>query len=341
MLLQALFNRFITATTATISFDQRRCLRARLNTNECRVCLDVCPSRALSLSNQTVQFDNSRCTSCLRCLSVCPNDALTDSIDLGHLLHQLAHKSGIIISCDQSKTHDNQLTIPCIGLLSEPLLAAMNAVSQGTFHLDVEHCPRCRNQHTLCNLHQINQKLQKQSKDRGGEFRLLYWTEQDRKKKDHSLNERRVFLSFTGKSIARNSKKAVRQATNNPEATPPDQKSTLKQPTKIQKVLRTAMDLLPPDRTGERDILRSYFFTLQAAPHCDCCPRCSGMCPTGALKRTTENGSRQLNFTSSSCSGCGLCIAFCKKKALQIHQGYANDPRLTVQLIQQTAPPTA
>ncbi len=42
----------------------------------CGVCVDSCPSQALSLANNTIVVDESRCQSCFECVSVCPQDAL-------------------------------------------------------------------------------------------------------------------------------------------------------------------------------------------------------------------------------------------------------------------------
>jgi ferredoxin len=44
------------------------------------------------------------------------------------------------------------------------------------------------------------------------------------------------------------------------------------------------------------------------------------MCPTGAIKleRQCDNG-KKLTFAATRCTGCGLCAAFCKMKAITVN----------------------
>jgi formate hydrogenlyase subunit 6/NADH:ubiquinone oxidoreductase subunit I len=59
--------------------------------------------------------------------------------------------------------------------------------------------------------------------------------------------------------------------------------------------------------------------TLILTDSCTFCPRCTGMCPTGAIKLVRqENNSKQLSFAGGRCTGCGLCAAFCKVQAITI-----------------------
>ena len=82
----------------------------------------------------------------------------------------------------------------------------------------------------------------------------------------------------------------------------------------------------------ERKNLEPFFYTVQADEQCNLCPVCSGMCPTGALKRVKENGEKHLVFKSSHCSGCGLCRDFCKKQALSVSKGFAGDTKEALQI---------
>lgn len=44
---------------------------------QCLHCIDVCPQKAISLSNNHIEIDSKKCTSCFTCKSSCPNKALS------------------------------------------------------------------------------------------------------------------------------------------------------------------------------------------------------------------------------------------------------------------------
>jgi len=80
--------------------------------------------------------------------------------------------------------------------------------------------------------------------------------------------------------------------------------------------------------TGEQSTqqaLLRLFFTLTASDECNFCGACAGMCPTGALKNIREDEVKQLKFDWGKCSGCRLCLEFCRKKALVLTDGRGLD----------------
>jgi ferredoxin len=97
----------------------------------------------------------------------------------------------------------------------------------------------------------------------------------------------------------------------------------------VSRFLHQALRHLPSDAVQEKELLHSYLFTSRTTERCDLCPLCTGMCPTGALKRKAYGEIKQLSFTSSKCSGCGICVAFCRKDALEILPGPTTDPGVT------------
>lgn len=77
----------------------------------------------------------------------------------------------------------------------------------------------------------------------------------------------------------------------------------------------------------KRTVLESYYFDAEVNENCDMCFACIGMCPTGALRTGENEKKRRLIFNSSFCNGCGLCVEFCRKNAVDITRGYSgNNP---------------
>ncbi len=150
MLTSLLLDKILSRTdSAQVCFTDKHCLRSRLNKSECRACLDECQVGALKLDGRTVVFKQEKCTGCMRCVSACPNDSFDDGLDPRHLLEVLNGSSQVVLTCRKDAHFQQQLLIPCIGSLSESLLAAMNSVSTGSFFVDLSHCSECINKRCL------------------------------------------------------------------------------------------------------------------------------------------------------------------------------------------------
>lgn len=327
---QPLIEKFLGGPTAEINFSPRRCLRSRFNKNNCKACLTSCRSAALVLDKGQIKFNAAKCTHCAQCTSVCPNDAFIHTTDFTLILKALAERKTVVLSCERSN-HDH-VTIPCIGLFSEPFLAAINSVAKGNYFIDIRRCDECVNNHCLqtleLNIRNLIEKIEETSKIK---VKFIRGNEKPNVPSDKKV-ERRSFLKLAGKTITNVSKDVadVIQPHSSKEANAHD-----KHPVRITSVLQYALSSLPEERTRERDVLLSYFFSVSTNGKCDCCPLCTGMCPTGALKRKKENDKKSLTFTSGKCSGCGLCNDFCKKQALILRNGFHGDPNISQKISDQ------
>ena len=58
--------------------------------------------------------------------------------------------------------------------------------------------------------------------------------------------------------------------------------------------------------------------SISVFQNCEPCHRCSGICPTGALRLVREGERKKISFNRESCSGCGLCASFCTTNALAL-----------------------
>ncbi|GAB4337140.1 MAG: 4Fe-4S dicluster domain-containing protein [Desulfobulbaceae bacterium] len=314
-------------TAPPVTFLSERCLRKRLNKNECTRCVDVCRSKAIEREGRTIVYREDRCTGCMGCFSVCPNDAFACEFNMFDLLPPLQRSNSerpLTISCRRAAPCAENIRIPCLGLLSEPVLAAMHCVAAADFYLDVGPCADCENGAVLDRLHSRMRGLA--TRLGGSERPRIRYCTGGFPEKANRASARRFFLGMAGSSLLDAGKESVRLMADAPEADPQDA-SRERRPVQLSRFLHKALDMVPQEEDARRDLLKSYFRTIKIKKEqCDQCPLCSGMCPTGALKRKNGDGEKRLLFTSAGCSGCGLCVEFCRKQAVLLQPGCHGDP---------------
>lgn len=323
MLAGLLFNSIEQRLLPAVSFDARRCLRSRLGSSTCAQCLSGCRNKALDLRDGKIVFQAEHCTECMTCISACPNDALTCGFDLPALLRVLRGSGDgepVVLSCGKRPSHHaNRFNIPCIGLFSEPVLAALNVAARGEFYLDIHWCADCDNGQILGLLQARMLGILKKNGSSAG-LKLRYLTAKNFGTASYR-QQRRSFLGMVKSNLAGLGEAAA------PVARTTDNVNRGKSAAAVSLLLQQALAMLPENETAAGKLLLSYLYTLTADDGCDLCPRCTGMCPTGALKRLSDNaGEKKLYFTSAKCSGCGICVAFCNKKALTMQQGVHDLP---------------
>jgi ferredoxin len=328
MLTQPLIETLLTESPRQIQFEGRCCLRARFNKNECSACVDQCSSNALVLTGRTIVFNPEKCTSCMHCVAVCPNDAFSHTIDTVSFLQRLAEKNAVIFSCKKGISNPDHVLIPCVGFFSEPLLAAMNSITKDDCCIDISRCAECVNGHCEEILHENIQNLNTKMGG-NGKIRLKFLSEKQLGLPSDEKTERRSFLRLVRNKIADMGRDAVTFQLSDSAET---KKSHSKNQTRNTAILHYVLTIVPDERVYEKEVLLSYFFSVSANEQCDCCPSCTGMCPTGALKRKKEKDKKHLTFTSINCSGCGLCVQFCRKNALTMKSGFSGDPYIVASI---------
>lgn len=308
----SVINDVISGTTLAAEFDGKRCLRRRLNSCDCSNCLDACPAGALFLDNRHIQHDTSKCTHCMKCMVVCPNDAFSiPGYNLDALGESMENTDLSVFSCvRQVQIHPEEKVVPCMGMFSIEMLLVIGMKGPDVTAFNISTCPECENKAAVDSF--INSLTYLQ--DRAAALlntRFLLLTHQDQ---INSLAKggRRSFLSgITDKMISLAASPFVQK----PDAaidTPTQNRRIPKKVQLIKKLIKFA------DNDQKELITSLCVYHMTVSSDCTLCPLCSGICPTGALKVDRLGGEKTLLFRNTLCSGCGLCVLFCKQNALRL-----------------------
>jgi ferredoxin len=304
----------ISEQSYTAALLPQRCLRKRLNTNNCTLCLDSCHSGALSLKGREIVLDESCCTGCMACVSACPQDALTAECDPVELFDSLHDKSNgnVLVSCyRQKQLQPEEITVPCLGIFSKPILAAIGLGNGGSVTFNMAGCSDCSNSYashifrTNCNevIGALSDILVSELVITGSCEHI------ERLKAD-----RRSYLATVRKSFSKATKKCIATDTNIVEL---EAKHSRRVPYKTQLIRNLIQSV---EAESRMPLLTLFGHSLTVDDNCSLCPLCKGICPTGALSIKRNEKGKELFFSQLNCSGCGLCVEFCKKKALSFEQ---------------------
>lgn len=303
----------ITDFPPPIVFVNERCLHRRLKGFPCEKCVSTCPHKALFLHNGHISIDNGSCTACFLCCAACPSEALTPSgLQLKLFDHLLkSDQSEVIFSCSQHTfTHRQQSDIPCLGIFSWELLLAIGLSNISVIYFAISECGTCKNSNVLDSLrHKIQRIKVIEPESISKKFRFYSNPRVFAKDKD---GDRRQFLSTLAHGLLSLATSRFKAPINQHSAIV---KSTRHIPTKTR-LLSEAVNSLKT--TFQPPTTAHFFYQLEVKESCTLCPLCTGICPTGAVKVIKTENHKNITFNPSICSGCGLCVSFCKQDALTI-----------------------
>jgi ferredoxin len=308
----SLLKDLIIDSSQEIDFIESRCLRKRLNKCNCSCCISSCPAGALSLREHQVVFDKDICSSCMRCVAVCPNEAfLSPGNDLHSLAKSLSNQEHVVFTCPQQNLiHPDDHVIPCMGLFSIELLFILGMTGPPTITFNVAGCSGCRNKASsdafLTSLKQIEQHASALLS-----AKFVVTEEHDLENRDNNDN-RRYFISTLANNLASVTRS---QITNKSDKSCKTQSTTRRVPQKVESIKL----LIEFDKNNTNVLLLPLCtHQIDVSSKCTLCPLCAGICPTGALKIKRINEEKKLMFNSIRCSGCGLCVSFCKHNAISL-----------------------
>jgi len=302
----------------------QRCLRKRLNSNNCSRCLDSCSSGALYLQGREIVLDKTCCTGCMTCVAACPQDALTSKFDADGLLAYLNKVTNAQISCGRQRHfYPNEIIVPCVGVLSKPILAAMGLRAGGSIIFNLTGCIECPN-------HQSSEVFKKDVNEVVDVLSDVMQSELLISEIDKGAGlieaDRRSYLTNLKNTFSKASKSHPIFEVKSIEPEPMSSRRVPQKTKLVQHIIR-GLDKFSRDR-----ILSLFGNSLSVNQECTCCPLCKGICPTGAIKIERLEQGKELKFQMLDCSGCGLCVEFCRKEALVLEKGLSEKPEIRRQI---------
>lgn len=299
-------------TPTAVSVDRSRCVRHRCSRNDCRQCLDVCPSGAVTWGTQGLRVDPDTCTQCLRCLSVCPTAALqSPEISLPQIVADLAAHRQPVLACHRQSASEAHARLPCLGYLAHGEVLPLLALTQpGGVQVDLSSCCDCPNGHIVAAVGEAHARL---SDLRPGHGVRLVHDRDDLAFEPPALSRRDLFVFFREHSRRT---AAVMAKRLQPEA---DTRSYGNKRVPVPRaMLRKALDRLSERERGR--IADRLFGRIAFTPACDACGGCVGVCPTAAIRPAADGGLLP-RFDPTLCVTCRSCEAFCAKCAVTVADG--------------------
>lgn len=277
-----------------------RCVHTRLTQASCRACVDVCPSDAWVMDEDTMGIDTSRCDGCGLCASACPQGAIVSH----KVMSALEPKGRItaLFACEMAGIEDKQRTIPCLHALG--LQQLLRLYRSGTRHLhiasgDCASCPRSKALWPNDLVEHLNDMLASRNLATitlqaipSGQWKQT--SERTRQELSGPVLSRRSFFRRAAASSITLGIDIAGLQEENPFVPPGKQ--------------------LP--RTRLEDILP--FIPGIDPAKCNGCDTCAQLCPQGAISLWASDDNPQYRLDAEACTGCAICLDVCNQKAVSV-----------------------
>lgn len=312
------------ANSGRLRFDPSRCLPARYPGNECGLCNDVCPVKAIDLVDG-IPVLKGECVGCGQCGAACPNDALAaDGFIVSPTIAD--DVAEIFVDCWRvpfDESPEGSLRVPCTaGLSTGRLISLFDRAGERPVHLlDRGECSGCQVGAGISTLRATLTEVRMLLFESGVEINHLPSLTflPARAPLAPSIPDsagevrmgRRSFFRNLADSVARGAEQiaVAGQDVDNPimlrEAAQPIDR------------LRTVTALGNIARRHDRPLPGRILPQLSLG-ECSAHGICAKVCPTGALKREVLHDAAELRFLAAHCIACGQCVRSCPDKALRM-----------------------
>ncbi len=288
-----------------------RCTHRWNKKSKCTKCEVACPYNAVKVTDSPM-VDNYKCTGCGLCVTACPTGVFdTRSFPYNDLRHLMRRGETIVFGCLLNNATGN-VTVPCMGSLSEGLLLATafgNSVA-----LNASRCKKCSAYPGKEMAARRSERVNRLLSDFKDTHRISLTTKPPKVKMDERTDERRLFLKAASLQVANVAESLLRD-----EATAKKNEKVELGEKVVPRKHVLLVNMMEKLAGGEGVTIQDLpVGTLVAdSEKCAGCEMCVTFCPTGALQFDIGEKSARLKFTTKDCVKCDLCIEVCEPGALR------------------------
>lgn len=277
--------------------DAERCVHTFAAQASCRRCASACPHGALTLTEQSLDFDEDACTGCAHCRPACPEAAISvPGLSLTTVVDKDAREAHA--ACAVAIPDGGLGTVPCLHAFGEHDLASL--ANGGVTRLCVARgsCAECADRPAV----------------------TIY---------DHvrAVNRLRAAHGLPALELADETAQAWQRRVLSVAA----QGRTLDSGRRglFAGLLRRPADEAP---YIEPATLTRFAPRIEAAA-CSGCDACARICPHNAISLRRDEYGLHYASISSACTGCGLCKDMCQDGAIDV-EAFASAAAMRVALIE-------
>jgi len=307
------------------------CVATRYRGSSCRLCLDVCPTAAIT-SATWLQVEPQRCTSCGACAAVCKTGALSfvaRSAALRERLQEVApgcmrpirfagRHAGVGMGADDDDgTVRDVIVVPCLGGISAADLIAAASLGIVTIGLLSGECGTCADAVAGAAVDATTETVAETLSVLGADAIITRGSvpsSAPQAVSDALSVSRRGLFSYVARGLRRTAAEAIAPqkravAELHRQAPPPATRVWL---------LGDLSVLAKGTEAGPVTLPESLpLGTVAVSAECNACGLCVRYCPHEALR--LDGGS--LEVDGARCTGCGLCAEACPLAALVAEPG--------------------
>lgn len=337
----------------SLHVDPPHCVRVRNRNATCSKCVDMCPSGAITLQNNTLSIDSELCMSCGGCATVCPTSAIqflepTDeelaaSIDASA---EALDGNAVLVCARMKAKHiadvDLVANVPCVSRIGVETL--VGACARGASKVTVIDavCSTCKYRHATRRFDDTVREAQELLALWGSDAVIERVQDVPEAAQAQSVEQstggvsRRGFFTQARTSAKTVAAEAVSVTVEKELGIKRDEKS-LRSMLKVD----VATGSMPRIEPHAHDTLLEDLYGLgEPAPGrsiettqwgsvivdesaCVMCGMCATFCPTGALTKVFAEGKKRpvldsIEYRLADCVQCKLCADACVHKAITV-----------------------
>lgn len=315
----------MTAERPAVTVNAERCVRSKDRNADCDLCVQRCPTDAISLENG-VSVDPETCIHCGLCLHTCPVGVFDGNDGVYKLLYaaeQLVEKEHVEVACGHHPTVEQGDPKADAVLRTQGCLTSFGPSAYlGLLAMDVERvtvrldaCADCP-AHELCgavkeNVQQAQDMLA--AHDEANRLQTVEETPRRKRKRpvydtnNPNLSRRGLFRMLSMQEQTTASDIAPRHAKQIAgDAGPPRERRRIRN---ALHHLFGSDDVTLPSGQG--------FVDFDVTDDCTACGLCAKICPNDAMRFESDDGTFHIHFDAAQCTDCGLCTSLCTPDALR------------------------